>query len=268
MRTDRHEATKYSPIRLGGAGRTNQAADESPRKGGGPTLTQRWAVRFAVQGDLRFLSHHDSLRAVERTIARAALPLRYSQGFNPHPVLSLACPRPVGVAGRDELLAVSLEGETAAEELVSRLNACAPEGMRFAEARLLTRRRTPRPVRVTYRLALSPQAAGDAARRLDALRTRAGWPVERKVSGKGRRDGWKVRTIDLRPLVAKLELEGDCLVMELVAGGDLWARPGEVLSLAGLDERIDLASTVRTAVEYDFGAEACTPGQDADIEGE
>ena len=231
-------------------------------------MTQRWAVRFTVQGDLRFLSHHDSLRAVERTIARAALPLRYSQGFNPHPVLSLACPRPVGVAGGDELLAVSLEGETGAEELVSRLNACAPEGMRFTEARELTGRRTPRPVRVTYRVALAPRTAGDVARRLDALRAQASWAVERKVSGKGRRDGWKVRAIDLRPLVAKLELEGDCLVMELVAGGDLWARPGEVLSLTGLDERIDLASTVRTAVEYDFGAKGCTEGQDTDIEGE
>jgi uncharacterized protein (DUF2344 family) len=43
-----------------------------------------------VEGDLRFLSHHDCLRAMERLAARARLPVRYTQGFNPRIKMSIA----------------------------------------------------------------------------------------------------------------------------------------------------------------------------------
>ena len=72
-------------------------------------MPQKWAIELSVEGDLRFLSHHDMMRAMERLVCRAKLPLKYTQGFNPRPVLSLSLPRPVGVASRAELLVVTLE---------------------------------------------------------------------------------------------------------------------------------------------------------------
>ncbi|MBN1844663.1 MAG: DUF2344 domain-containing protein, partial [Sedimentisphaerales bacterium] len=47
------------------------------------------ALWFDVEGDLRFLSHRDTLRCWQRALTRATVPLRYSQGFNPHPRLVL-----------------------------------------------------------------------------------------------------------------------------------------------------------------------------------
>lgn len=66
------------------------------------------AVRFGIGGLLRFLSHAETLRVFERACVRAGVPVKYSQGFNPHPKLSLPLPRPVGVASDDELLVLKL----------------------------------------------------------------------------------------------------------------------------------------------------------------
>lgn len=76
-------------------------------------------VRFAVRGWLRFLSHAETVRVFERGCARARVPVKYTQGFNPHAKLSLPLPRPVGVASDDELLILRLfdaQGFPLAEE--------------------------------------------------------------------------------------------------------------------------------------------------------
>ena len=115
-------------------------------------MSQRWGIRFAIEGDLRFLSHHDMMRTAERTARRSDLPLHYSQGYNPRPVLSLACPRPVGVASRDELLVLVLDEDVAERDLRSRLEASSPLGMRVLEARPLEGK--PRVVSQEFQLSL------------------------------------------------------------------------------------------------------------------
>ena len=66
------------------------------------------AIRFRIGGAMRFLSHAETSRVFQRACVRAGIPVRYSQGFNPHPRLSLPLPRPVGVESEDELLVVKL----------------------------------------------------------------------------------------------------------------------------------------------------------------
>jgi radical SAM-linked protein len=60
---------------------------------------------------LRFLSHAETLRVFQRACARAHLAVKFTEGFNPHPKLSLPLPRPVGVEAADELLVVRLFDE-------------------------------------------------------------------------------------------------------------------------------------------------------------
>ena len=69
-------------------------------------IREKWAFEFSVTGDLRFISHRDTVRVFQRALARAALPVAYSEGFNPHPRLSLPLPRAVGVASEAELMDV------------------------------------------------------------------------------------------------------------------------------------------------------------------
>ena len=211
--------------------------------------SRAWSIRFAVEGDVRFLSHLDVLRAIERIAARAGLPLRYSRGFNPRPKISVPHPRPVGVATRRDLLVLSLDRDLDPQVLLEGMNQHAPGGMTFFEAERLEAGKTPRVWKTRYELRVRAGRAADVKDRLGRLRQLDSWPVERLTRAGGRRTQWKPKRIDIKPLVDTVEIEGDVLRMALVRGDDLWARPGEVLRLLRLEE--DLAALVRTMVEYE-----------------
>jgi radical SAM-linked protein len=224
-----------------------------------------------VEGDLRFLSHHETMGTLERCAVRAKLPLRYSQGFNPHPVMSLVLPRPVGVAGTDELLALALDypdspasadsDEARGDRLIAELQRQVPAGMTLLRARRVTSRSV-RAKRIDCRLPMEPADLPALAARLAELQTLEQWLAERLTSPKRHRPGEPMKKIqiDVKPLTSNLRIEGSDLCWSALPRGESWARPGEVLRLLGLEERINLARVVRTAVEYEFGpapAPAC-----------
>lgn len=200
---------------------------------------------MSVEGDLRFLSHHDMMRAVERTAGRAKLPLRMSQGFNPRPAMSLACPRPVGVATRDDLLVITLAVPMAAQEVLDSLNASAPLGLRFVRAEVLAGRRSLHPREISYELALDESQRPAVELRLGELASQEQWIVQRR-----RKEEGLPQDLDIRPLVASASVSDGTLRWTLMPLDQTWARPSEVLALLGLDAQVDLARTVRTAVKY------------------
>lgn len=220
-------------------------------------MPQHWALWLSIDGDLRFASHHDLMRAIQRLCARAGIALRYSQGFNPHPVMSLACPRPVGVASQDDVVVLALDDESgerataSAEDLLRWANADAPEGMTFVRAEKLQGKKTLRPRRIEYELVLDPAQQIDLIKRLDELNKSPNWPATRQRPHKANRGEMHSQELDLRPLVQDMRLDGNVLRWTLVPSGEVWARPAEVLELLGLDARGDLACLRRTAVQYE-----------------
>ena len=70
---------------------------------------QRLRARFGRGEEVKFISHLDIMRFWERAFRRAEIPLAYSQGFTPHPRISLAAPLPVGVTSEFELMDVWLK---------------------------------------------------------------------------------------------------------------------------------------------------------------
>ena len=67
---------------------------------------QRLRIRFRRGEEVKFISHLDLMRLWTRAFIRAGIPLAYSEGFNPHPKLSLAAPLAIGVTSEAELLDV------------------------------------------------------------------------------------------------------------------------------------------------------------------
>ncbi|MBS3734562.1 MAG: TIGR03936 family radical SAM-associated protein [Phycisphaerae bacterium] len=195
---------------------------------------------------MRFASHRDMMRAAARLVRRAGLPVRYSQGFNPHPILSLPCPRPVGVASRDEMLVVALAPPpppAQAATWTARLGRTAPHEMDVVAAAPLPHGRTPHPLSATYEMPLAASERPGVRRRVERLDGRRHWPAERAV-----RRGTK--RLDLRRLVNILHADGGMLRWRLIPDNDIWARPAEVLRLVGLDENTELGRVVRTEVDY------------------
>lgn len=104
------------------ASRTRQPEQQAPP-------VQRLRIRYAKRGRLRFTSHRDFSRALERALRRAGIPMAYSSGFSPHPRISYATASPTGSASEAEYLEIAL-AETCVPGLVAReLDAALPSGL-------------------------------------------------------------------------------------------------------------------------------------------
>ena len=68
----------------------------------------RLRVRFCRGEEVKFISHLDIMRLWQRALNRAGVPLAYSEGFNPHPRMSLAAPLALGVTSEAELMDIVL----------------------------------------------------------------------------------------------------------------------------------------------------------------
>ncbi len=95
---------------------------------------QRLRLRFSRGEELKFLSHLDVVRLWERALRRAGLPLVYSEGFTPHPQISLAAPLPVGVTSQDELMDIFLSRWVPPHSLMAQLRKQLPPGIDLHEA--------------------------------------------------------------------------------------------------------------------------------------
>ena len=63
-----------------------------------------YRIRFTKTGRMRFLSHHDLMRLFERALRRTGLPLRMTEGYNPHPIISFPTALGLGIESLDEVL--------------------------------------------------------------------------------------------------------------------------------------------------------------------
>ncbi|WP_412747248.1 TIGR03936 family radical SAM-associated protein [Krasilnikovia sp. MM14-A1004] len=91
-------------------------------------------MRYAKRGPLRFTSHRDFARALERAVRRAAVPIAYSQGFTPHPKISYASAAPTGVASEAEYLEIGLQAPVDPGELRAALDAALSPGLDVLDA--------------------------------------------------------------------------------------------------------------------------------------
>ncbi|WP_183096066.1 TIGR03936 family radical SAM-associated protein [Nocardioides stalactiti] len=93
---------------------------------------QRLRIRYAKRGRLRFTSHRDVSRAVERAVVRAGIPMAYSSGFHPHPRISYAGASPTGAASEAEYFELGLAERRDPDEIGRALDEALPEGLDVA----------------------------------------------------------------------------------------------------------------------------------------
>jgi radical SAM-linked protein len=99
-----------------------------------PPAVQRLRLRYAKRGRLRFSSHRDFQRSLERALRRAGVPMAYSAGFTPHPKISYANAAPTGAASEAEYLEIALAERCDPGRLREALDAALPDGLDLVDA--------------------------------------------------------------------------------------------------------------------------------------
>ena len=90
---------------------------------------QRLRIRFSRGDELKFISHLDIIRLCERALRRAHIPLAYSEGFSPHPRISLAAPLSVGTTSEAELMDVTVANRVSPHWFAAAAGQQLPAGM-------------------------------------------------------------------------------------------------------------------------------------------
>ena len=98
-----------------------------------PPAVQRLRLRYAKRGRMRFTSHRDVARALERALRRARVPMAYSAGFSPHPKISWVGASPTGVASEAEYVEIAVAVRVPPEQLRVALDASLPAGIDILE---------------------------------------------------------------------------------------------------------------------------------------
>lgn len=91
-------------------------------------------LKITKDKSIRFISHLEYVRTIERAIRRAKLPAAYSEGFNPHLKFSLASALGVGVVSYAEFCEIELAEPMTAEEAAEKMQKALPRGIRILAA--------------------------------------------------------------------------------------------------------------------------------------
>jgi radical SAM-linked protein len=196
-----------------------------------------YRIRFTKTGKLRFLSHHDLMRLFERALRRTGLPLRMTEGYNPHPVIAFPTALGLGIESLDEVLEFELGTWSAPRQIEKVLGEQLPEGVAIVSAEAFDRKDRSLIDFVEYEASCPGQAAAlpEGLGRFLALKE---CPIERP-SDKGS------KTVEIRRYVLAADSEGDRVFLRIRVTDQGTAKPEEVLRAIGVrvDEKVRIRKT-------------------------
>jgi len=197
---------------------------------------QRLRIKFAKGEEIKYISHLDLMRAWERALRRAGIPISYSHGFNPRPKIAIASPLPVGFTSRGEVMDIVLSRRTSPYDFAKRLIPSLPPGLEILSVEEVYQRLPSLQSQVRfseYRVKVEwDNEKDELEKRLQEILSSENLPRRRRG-----------KDYNLRPLIESIWVEecgeGRCVLgMRLKTGEQGTGRPDDVLDELGLSERI------------------------------
>lgn len=100
-------------------------------------VMNKYRLKFCKVGKICFIGHLDLMRLFQRALKRANLPISYSNGFNPHQIMSFAIPLPLGMESIAEYLDIQLQEDLEQNHIKNCLNNVMPDGIEILSVRKL-----------------------------------------------------------------------------------------------------------------------------------
>lgn len=172
----------------------------------------RALIRFGKQPRLRFISHLDLQRFFQRAVNRTGLPIAWSQGFNPHPVMSFGSALALGWTSEYEVIDIKLSAPMGRGRTEAAIRAALPEDLPVLEVRMIDDKH-PAPMALVkmadYIVVLEGETAPAVISQIPAFMAR-----EEVLATKKTKSGEK--EINARPLVISMEPTGNGLRARLM----------------------------------------------------
>ena len=184
-------------------------------------LSEAVRIKFSKVGSLQFISHLDLNRTMKTVMIRAGIPIKYSEGFNPHPKMVFALPLSVGAESITELLDFKITRPMSKAELTERLNNAFPPEMRVLDAY------QPDSKFVSIRYA-EYELENDEDFSLEPLEQDEIVLLKRTKSGE--------KLTDIKPMIHSYKKEGNKLTCVLSASPDQYLNPDYIAKVLGIND--------------------------------
>ena len=197
---------------------------------------------------IRHIGHLDIQRSVQRGLRRSGLPVAYSNGFNPHILITFASALSTGACGKREIMDVTMAEEVTPEEFLDKMNHAMPPEMRLSEARALDQKHPA--LMASLRAAKYDLLIRDAEQ-AEQLAAAIPAMMARETVTAMRKTKTALKECDIKPLIYDLKAEGQHILATLTLTEREACKPGmliEALSReAGIEGEIRMLIT-RTAL--------------------
>lgn len=90
---------------------------------------RKMRLLFKKEGRAAYISHLDTMRTLQRAIARAGISAKHTEGFNPHAYIAIALPLSLGFSSECEMMDFVQTDDMPGFDLIARLNHALPEGI-------------------------------------------------------------------------------------------------------------------------------------------
>ncbi len=186
----------------------------------------RIGLEFAKTGAARYISHLDLQRAFSRAIRRSGLPVKLSEGFNPHYVVSFASALALGMESTCECVEMALAKDVTAEEFLLRMAKALPPGLEARRAVMLADG-SPKLMAALRTAEYTVDVDGD----LDAIAQAAKEVLaETQVLAEKTAKG-VTKTIDIRGMIEDISWRDGRMVLRLSAAPEGSLRPELVMDV-------------------------------------
>ena len=94
-------------------------------------------IKFTKHGPVKFIGHLDIMRYFQKAMRRAGIDIKYSEGFNPHQIMSFAAPLGVGLTSNGEYMDIEVNSMESCKALMDQLNETMVDGISVTECHIL-----------------------------------------------------------------------------------------------------------------------------------
>ena len=163
---------------------------------------------FVKEAQASYISHLDLMRTFQRAFPRTELEIKHTQGYHPHPVMSIVLPLPVGQSSDCELLDFEVTQDTDGAGIAGTLNTGMPMGLRVLDCYVATRPvRELAYLRADVELEYDSGVPSGAVEALRELFARSELVIQKRTKRKDLAD------VDIAPMIRSVTMtEGDGVI--------------------------------------------------------
>lgn len=202
-------------------------------------------LKFNKTDNMIYISHLDMMRVIQRAMKRAQLRVEYSQGFNPHALMSFSTAVPLGLTINNEYMDISMEGNISPEEYIQRINPCLPKGLKMIDGKEIDEKEKPIMGQIrwgSYLICINTKNSDSIIEKIDLFLNRESITY---IKEKKKKKRWMRREVEIRPLIESIDVfvnESDFLVLKVMirTGSEGNLKPEKMMELMKNLEEIDV----------------------------